>query len=278
VTPHRVTQAAWLATAAVLVLAAADAAASPKPRAGPAGGRTHVVVNGDTLGAIAARYDVTVAALVTANRLASERQRLRVGQRLAIPPAGPPTAGAPQPRRAPRVVSARAEASVPPPRPPARSRGPRGLELAVPDFVESAPLFLWPVEGSVTSTFGRRRIGWHRGIDITADRGAVIFAAAAGVVVTSGTEDRYGRVVKIEHDDGYVTVYAHNDENLVRVGMRVTAGDPIATVGRTGRATADHLHFEIRRNGAVYNPLYLLPLPPRVGQVEESDDPGEQHE
>ena len=84
--------------------------------------------------------------------------------------------------------------------------------------------------------------------------------------------------MKIEHNDGYVTVYAHNDENLVLVGMRVAAGDPIATVGRTGRATADHLHFEIRRNGAVYNPLYLLPLPPRVGQVEESDDPGEQHE
>jgi len=148
----------------------------------------------------------------------------------------------------------------------------------VPDFVEAAPPFLWPVEGPVSSTFGRRRSGWHRGIDITADRGAVIFAAAAGVVVTSGIEYRYGRVVKIEHDDGYVTVYAHNDENLVRVGMRVAAGDPIATVGRTGRATADHLHFEIRRNDAVYNPLYLLPLPPRVGQVEESDDPGEQHE
>jgi lipoprotein NlpD len=278
VRPRRVTQAAWLATAAVLVLAAADAAASPKPRAGPAGDRTHVVVHGETLGAIAARYDVTVAALVAANRLASDRQRLRVGQRLAIPPVAPPTAGAPPPRRAPRVVSARAEASVPPPRAPARPRGPHGLELTVPDFVEAAPPFLWPVEGPVSSTFGRRRSGWHRGIDITADRGAVIFAAAAGVVVTSGIEYRYGRVVKIAHDDGYVTVYAHNDENLVVVGMRVAAGDPIATVGRTGRATADHLHFEIRRNDAVYNPLYLLPLPPRVGQVEESDDPGEQHE
>jgi lipoprotein NlpD len=161
---------------------------------------------------------------------------------------------------------------------PARPRGPRGLELAVPDFVEAAPPFLWPVEGPVSSTFGRRRSGWHRGIDIKADRGTVVFAAAPGVVITSRTEYRYGRVVKIEHDDGYVTVYAHNDENLVRVGMRVAAGDPIATIGRTGRATTYHLHFEIRRNGSVYNPLYLLPLPPRVGQVEESDDPGEQHE
>jgi murein DD-endopeptidase MepM/ murein hydrolase activator NlpD len=99
-------------------------------------------------------------------------------------------------------------------------------------------------------------------------------------VVTAGTEPRYGRVVKIEHDDGYVTVYAHNEENLVEVGNRVAAGDPIATIGRTGRATAHHLHFEIRRNGGVYNPLYLLPLPPRIGrvEVEESDEPEEEHE
>jgi len=158
------------------------------------------------------------------------------------------------------------------------TRGPRGLELAVPDFVDASPLFTWPVEGPVTSTFGRRRSAWHRGIDIKAERGAVIFAAAAGVVVSSGVEPRYGRVVKIEHDGGFVTVYAHNEENLVQPGMHVSPGDPIATIGKTGRATAHHLHFEIRRNGAVYNPLYRLPLPPRVSQVEESDELEEHHE
>jgi lipoprotein NlpD len=276
---RQISRAAWLATTAVLVLAAGEAAASAKAPAGPATPRTHVVVRGDTLGALAVRYKITVAALVAANRLASDRERLRIGRRLVIPPSVPPgTVTSGPARRAPRMASARAEASTPPPRMPARPRGPRGLELAVPDFVEAAPPFLWPVEGPVSSTFGRRRSGWHRGIDIKADRGTVVFAAAPGVVITSRTEYRYGRVVKIEHDDGYVTVYAHNDENLVRVGMRVAAGDPIATIGRTGRATTYHLHFEIRRNGSVYNPLYLLPLPPRVGQVEESDDPGEQHE
>ena len=275
---RQISRAAWLATTAVLVLAAGEAAASAKAPAGPATPRTHVVVRGDTLGALAVRYKITVAALVAANRLASDRERLRIGRRLVIPPSVPPAMTSGPARRAPRMASARAEASTPPPRMPARPRGPRGLELAVPDFVEAAPPFLWPVEGPVSSTFGRRRSGWHRGIDIKADRGTVVFAAAPGVVITSRTEYRYGRVVKIEHDDGYVTVYAHNDENLVRVGMRVAAGDPIATIGRTGRATTYHLHFEIRRNGSVYNPLYLLPLPPRVGQVEESDDPGEQHE
>ena len=121
-------------------------------------------------------------------------------------------------------------------------------------------------------------MGWHRGIDIKAERGAVVFAAATGLVVTSDREPRYGRVVKIEHDGGFLTVYAHNEENLVEAGMRVSAGDPIATIGRTGRATAHHLHFEIRRDGSVYNPLYLLPLPPRVGQVEESDETEEEHD
>jgi len=79
-------------------------------------------------------------------------------------------------------------------------------------------------------------------------------------------------VVKIQHDKGFVTVYAHNDENLVGKGARVAAGDTIATTGRTGRATTDHVHFEIQRNGKTYNPLYLLPLPPRIAQVDESEE------
>jgi len=214
---------------------------------------------------------------------------LRIGQRLALPTSPPPrvvpaarTPPAPTPSHpaAPSTSSA-ARASLvtrAPSPPPMMTRGPRALELAVPDFVDASPLFTWPVEGPVTSPFGRRRNAWHRGIDIKAERGAVVFAAAAGVVVASGIEPRYGRVVKIEHDDGFVTVYAHNEENLVQAGMRVSPGDPIATIGKTGRATAHHLHFEIRRYGAVYNPLYLLPLPPLVGQVEESDESEEEHE
>jgi murein DD-endopeptidase MepM/ murein hydrolase activator NlpD len=236
---------------------------------------------------IAIRYGVTVAALVAANRLPSERVVLKLGQRLVVPVPAPraPTAtrreapvvepprktGPPSAASAGSAVARRGVA-----RPP--TRGPRGLELAVPDFADVALPFVWPVDGPITSTFGRRRSGWHRGIDIKAEPGALVFAAAAGVVVASGVEPRYGRVVKLEHDDGWVTVYAHNEENLVESGMQVAPGDPIATIGRTGRATAHHLHFEIRRNGSVYNPLYLLPLPPRVGQVEESNEPGEDHD
>jgi len=341
----------WITALAALACWSGPAAADP-----PLVARSHVVASGDTLGSIAIRYHVSVAALVSANRLAGDKARLRIGQTLVVPPAPAvaktpaapvvktppqgktPPAGktAPESKTPPSAgkttaeskstttgsksassaarttakdkatgpagkstrsgasdsaaVSSESSGSVPERRASAvavrgsvsraaiPARGPRGLELTVPDFVDAAPPFAWPVEGPITSTFGRRRSAWHRGIDIKADRGAVVFAAAAGTVVTSDVEPRYGRVVKIEHEDGFVTVYAHNQENLVEPGMKVAAGDPVAIVGRTGRATSEHLHFEIRRNGAVYNPLYLLPLPPRVGQVEETDEPTEEHE
>jgi murein DD-endopeptidase MepM/ murein hydrolase activator NlpD len=142
----------------------------------------------------------------------------------------------------------------------------------VPDFAELVLPFAWPVDGQLSSPFGRRRTGWHRGIDIVAEPGTPVLAAAPGTVVRSTYETRYGLVVKIEHANGFMTVYAHNDENLVEVGDRVSAGQAIAGVGRTGRATSPHVHFEIRQAGLAYNPLYMLPLPPRVVQVAETDD------
>ena len=274
----RSVRARYVAVAALVILAggvhAADTKRAPAPAAET---RVHVVVRGDTLTGIAARYGVSVAALVAANNLGDDSGVLRIGQRVVVPnPSASPTRPSnalastpPGARGRPKEIACC--------RPP-RCCGPRNLMLFVPDFIDVSPMFAWPVEGPITSTFGRRRSGWHRGIDIKAGRGAAVFAAAGGVVITSDREPRYGRVVKIEHDGGFLTVYAHNEENLVEAGTRVAAGDPIATIGRTGRATAHHLHFEIRRDGSVYNPLYLLPLPPRIGQVEESDETEEEHD
>jgi murein DD-endopeptidase MepM/ murein hydrolase activator NlpD len=116
-----------------------------------------------------------------------------------------------------------------------------------------------PVPGPIISAFGPRGVAWHGGVDLRAERHDPIQAAAAGMVIMSGWERAYGRVVKIWHQSDLMTVYAHNLENLVKVGNWVEQGQVIATVGSTGRATAPHLHFEIRLNGRKYNPTFWLP-------------------
>ncbi len=118
---------------------------------------------------------------------------------------------------------------------------------------------IWPVQGPVTSGFGRRAFwGRHRGVDIQAAQGAPIRAAATGTVVFSGRQSSYGRVIKIAHSNGLSTIYAHNNTNFVKTNDRVRAGTVIGTVGHTGHATGNHLHFEIRRKGLAQDPLPLL--------------------
>ncbi len=196
------------------------------------------------------------------NKLPGADASIKVGQRVVIPGSDTAHRGGASPpgQGAPVRTTASAGSQPPPPR----------LALAVPDFDSDTPPLGWPAEGPVVSTFGHRRSGWHGGIDIKAPLGTPVQAAAAGVVVTAGVETSYGLVVKIEHKAGFMTVYAHNDVNLVEVGDRVDAGDLIALVGNTGRATTYHVHFEVRRDGLAYNPLYLLPMPPRIAQIDET--------
>ncbi len=117
-----------------------------------------------------------------------------------------------------------------------------------------------PVTGRVTSNFGVRtdplngQQRSHHGIDIAAPRGTPIGAAAAGKVVFVGPRGGYGNTVIIEQTDGKQTLYAHADQLLVNVGETVQAGQPIATVGSTGRSTGPHLHFEVRENGQPIDP------------------------
>jgi murein DD-endopeptidase MepM/ murein hydrolase activator NlpD len=226
--------------------------------------RTYEVRPGDTLTALAKRCGVPVATLVKLNKLLSASAPLKVGQRLVIP--GVDTAATP----ALRVSATQRATAAALLRGAAGSQAPPRLALAVPEFDSDTLVLGWPAEGPVVSAFGHRRSGWHGGIDIKAPLGTPVQAAAAGVVVVSGVESRYGLVVKIEHKAGFMTVYAHNDVNLVEVGDRVDAGDLIALVGNTGRATTYHVHFEIRRDGLAYNPLYLLPMPPRIAQIDET--------
>jgi murein DD-endopeptidase MepM/ murein hydrolase activator NlpD len=213
-----------------------------------------VVRAGDSVGRVAGQYRVGRQSILTSNHLGSASM-LKVGQRLAVPgcnPSGRKDVQGASPATAVELEDGLLLARVGPARVPTR------LFVAVPELGAVAIEFAWPVDGPLASGFGKRRTGWHAGIDIQADMGTPVLAAAAGTVSFSGWAASYGRLVKIQHPNGFVTAYAHNSENLVQVGDTVEAGTAVATVGRSGRASAHHVHFEIRREGMAFNPLYLL--------------------
>ncbi len=244
----------------------------------------YTVRSGDSLRSIAARNGIAVRTLLSYNRLSN--QRVHPGQRLEIPNvdgvrikisrgealwditrryrigmkdvlefnelgrSGDIKAGEdiflPGARELPPVVAAR-------PRRPARAALPSGRGWS------------WPVsDGRLSSRFGYRRhpltgkIRFHRGIDLAAPHGTPIRAFRAGTVIFSGPRGGYGYAVDIQHENGVVTRYAHNSKNLVRVGARVRAGDPIAKVGSTGHSTGPHIHFEVIRRGERIDPLKFL--------------------
>ncbi len=116
-----------------------------------------------------------------------------------------------------------------------------------------------PANGTVTSEFGIRNGRPHKGIDIAGSVGDPIYAALNGKVAYVGTQRGYGNVVILEHDNYIMTVYAHNETNLVRLGETVKRGQPIATLGKTGTTTGPHLHFEYRIKGKAINPREVLP-------------------
>jgi murein DD-endopeptidase MepM/ murein hydrolase activator NlpD len=120
------------------------------------------------------------------------------------------------------------------------------------------------VQGYMSSPFGRRtdplsgRLSVHKGMDFAAKAGSDVVAVAAGVVTSSNRRSAYGNTVEISHADGYVTLYAHNQSNLVQVGDLVQRGQVIAKVGSTGRSTGAHVHFEVSQNGRVVNPASYI--------------------
>jgi len=131
------------------------------------------------------------------------------------------------------------------------------------NFLESKP-DLMPVSGRISSNYGWRRhpvtggSDFHDGLDIVGNIGNDIKAAGAGIVTFSGYSGAYGKVVMISHGYGYKSVYAHNNKNLVPVGTEVIKGQVIAKLGRTGRVTGPHVHFEIHKDGSVINPKDLI--------------------
>ncbi len=126
--------------------------------------------------------------------------------------------------------------------------------------------FTWPSAAStrVTSSYGYRTHPisgtrkLHRGVDIGAPMGSNVLAAEAGTVTTAGWNNSYGYYITINHGSGYVTLYAHNSKLLVSKGDKVTKGQVIAKCGSTGNSTGPHIHFEVRVNGQLQNPMNYL--------------------
>jgi murein DD-endopeptidase MepM/ murein hydrolase activator NlpD len=194
----------------------------------------HVVEKHQTLYRICKTYGVDIKGVASLNGIA-DRARIQVGQKIFIPNAG-------------KVLK---------------------VDIYIDDVVaESAegekiasrkPDFIWPVRGSCTNVFDEDERKRHQGIDISAQAGAPVKASGSGMVIYSGNTIRgYGNLIILRHSNEFVTVYAHNQVNLVDEGTSVEKGQIIGRVGQSGKASGPHLHFEIRKNNKAVDPHSFL--------------------
>jgi murein DD-endopeptidase MepM/ murein hydrolase activator NlpD len=130
---------------------------------------------------------------------------------------------------------------------------------------------IWPTHGWLSSSMGNRadpltgEKDFHPGLDISADKGDPVYATADGKVVSAAMAGNYGNLVVVDHGYGIETRYGHLSAFKVRDGQAVKRGDLLGLVGATGRTTGSHLHYEVRANGRILNPLQLLLNPRRAG-------------
>ncbi len=122
-------------------------------------------------------------------------------------------------------------------------------------------VFMYPVEGQVIGEFGLKRLrngtidaGFHKGIDLRADKGTPVLAANAGTVVLASNFKAHGKTVLINHGQGVMTIYLHMQSIVVRVRQKVHKGQIIGKVGSTGLSTAPHVHFQVFVHGVPVDP------------------------
>lgn len=208
-----------------------------------AGSRYAVV--GISLGAQAGRHHITVGGKEVAFEVAPkayETQRLSIPDRRKVNPL---------PRDMTRIRKERQQMDA-------------AFKRFTPGPVQTR--FILPVDGPVSSPFGKRRIlngqprSPHSGLDLAAPEGTPIVAPARGQVVATGDYFFNGKTVILDHGQGLVTLYCHLHEIQVAVGDRLEAGEPLGQVGQTGRVTGPHLHWGVSLNNARVNPeLFLSP-------------------
>ncbi|HYY52284.1 MAG TPA: LysM peptidoglycan-binding domain-containing M23 family metallopeptidase [Myxococcales bacterium] len=235
-------------TLIVCVCACAHRTVRPEEKAMEQHGAVHHVHAGETLWRIARTYGVPLEVVLRENALENPAQ-LAAGTSLFIP-------------------GAERELPVPPPDPPlpvhadaSRRRSPSSIARAGGRPLDPAALgepLAWPAPGVLISPFGNRERDHHDGIDLACPEGTAVRAAGDGIVLFSGEQRGYGNLVLLAHDHDLVTVYAHNAKNLVSQGDKVSRGEEIARVGKTGNATGPHLHFEVRVGTQPHDPLGFL--------------------
>ncbi len=205
----------------------------------PTTGVLHTVQSGENLAAIAKKYDAKLEDILKQNSL-SDPSSIKIGQKLIVPDGYIA-------KRRPVVAQPPVEDE------PVIAPPDGGQKPAAP--ATGTKRYIWPTVGTrITQYFGWR----HTGIDIANKSLPPVYAAAAGTVTYSGWLGAYGRLIIIDHGGGHRTYYAHLTQTYVAVGEKVAQGRVIGKMGSTGRSTGPHLHFEIRINGGVVNPLNYL--------------------
>ncbi len=218
-------------------------------------GQYHKVRSGESLWRIAAVYRVDVQKLAEFNNLLTPNQLTR-GARIYIPKRKKKPGYKKLPFEGHLVVSAKTKKKQ-----GKSKKGKRGARHAYSKPVKTYKgRFIWPVKkGRVSSKFGIRNGRRHDGLDISAPKGTPIKASDGGKAVFVGKMRGYGNIVLLRHRGEFFTAYAHNQKNLIKKGQVVKKGQVIAKVGRSGRATGNHVHFEIRNGQDARNPLFFLP-------------------
>ena len=249
---------------------------------------TYLVAEGDTIGTIAERFDLSITTVLWANDL-SVRSTIRPGDSLTILPvdgvmhtvkngetlskiaklygADPDEIQSSNNMKSANSLSIGQTLLVP--------GGERQATIPTRRVASVSSLFtpgqtkpsgsserntlgmIWPTDlRKINTYFGQYYIyGRHWGLDIDCNNANTNYAALDGIVTRSGWSGAFGNLVEIDHGNGIVTLYGHNAKLYVKSGQAVSQGDPIALCGTTGRSTGTHLHFEVRVNGSAVNPL-----------------------
>lgn len=217
---------------------------------------SHWVSSGETLYAIAWRYNMDPVVLARANRL-SAPYRIKAGQKLNLDLSAVKSTVVASSRSNSKSSGGASAArnSRPVAKSPTRVSSPKG---GGQQAYKSFGRWHWPVKGAVSRRYSAGG-PIHKGLDIRGQHGQAIYAANQGVVVYAGSGlPAYGKLLIVKHNNTYLSAYAHNSKLTVIEGDKVKVGQKIAEMGNTG-TTHNHLHFEIRKLGKPIDPLIVLP-------------------